>query len=343
MDQDFMEEFSLSQADRDVAERKRLESALYESDSRLRWLASIVEFSHDAIVSKNLDGIILSWNKGAEYVFGYTAEEAIGQPITIVIPQDRQNEERDILTRIRRGERVDHFETIRQRKDGHLIHISLTVSPVKDVKGNIIGASKVARDITQSKCDQERIAVLAREAEHRSRNVLATVQAAVKLSRADTVDGLKDAISGRVHAIANVHSLFAESRWIGADLLTIAKQELAPYLERSEFEIKIQGEPVLFEPNSAQALAVTLHELATNAAKYGSFSVAKGVICLHWKYTTEGGIYLVWKEEGGPPVQMPTRRGFGSRIIEQMIAQLNGVTRLDWRPEGLVCEITFPK
>src|SRR5580704_17255333 len=151
----------------DITERKEIEAALRERDDRLRWLASIVESSNDAIVSKNLDGIITSWNNGAERVFGYTAEEAIGQPITIVIPQDRQDEERTILTRIRRGERIDHFETIRQRRDGSLTVVSLTVSPVKNAEGKIVGASKIARDITGQKRSQEQITTLAREAEHR--------------------------------------------------------------------------------------------------------------------------------------------------------------------------------
>ena len=188
----------------------------------MRWLASIVESSDDAIVSKNLDGIITSWNRGAERVFGYTAEEAIGQPITIVIPQDRQDEERAILTRIRRGERIEHFETVRQRKHGSLIVVSLTVSPVKDAEGKIVGASKIARDITEQKRSQEQIATLAREAEHRSKNLLATVQAAVNLSHSDTPEGLKQAIEGRIQALANVHSLFVETRWIGAELSMIA-------------------------------------------------------------------------------------------------------------------------
>lgn len=130
------------EVNRDVTERKHIERALDESEQRLRMLASIVESSDDAIVSKNLDGIITSWNTGAQRVFGYTAEEAIGQPITIVIPQDRQGEEREILTRIRRGERIDHFETIRQRKHGSLIVVSLTVSPVKNAAGKIVGASR---------------------------------------------------------------------------------------------------------------------------------------------------------------------------------------------------------
>src|SRR6201988_839972 len=126
----------------------KIEAALRESEQRLRWLASIVESSDDAIVSKNLDGIIRSWNRGAERLFGYTAAEAIGKPITIVIPAERHAEEGTILERLRRGERIEHFETVRQRKHGSLIVVSLTISPVKDSNSKIVGASKIAKDIT---------------------------------------------------------------------------------------------------------------------------------------------------------------------------------------------------
>src|SRR5262249_33689560 len=248
----------------DITERKQAEAALHESEQRSRWLASIIESSDDAIVSKTLDGIITSWNRGAERVFGYTAEDAIGQPITIVIPEDRQSEEHEILTRIRRGERIDHFETVRQRKDGSLIVISLTISPIKNAKGKVVGASKIARDITEQKHSQEQIATLAREAEHRSKNLLATVQAAVNLSQSDTPEGLKRAIEGRIRALANVHSLFVKTRWIGAELSVIATQELAPYSEKDKKRVSLEGPPVLLEPNAAQAAAVALHELATN-------------------------------------------------------------------------------
>src|ERR1044072_8474976 len=116
-----------------------------------RLLAAIVESSDDAIASKDLNGIVISWNKGAERIFGYAAEEIIGKPISILIPSDRENEEPFILDRIRRGERIDHYDTVRKRKDGTLIDIALTVSPIRDEKGRVIGASKIARDITAHK------------------------------------------------------------------------------------------------------------------------------------------------------------------------------------------------
>ncbi len=325
----------------DITERRQVEAALGESEKRLRWLASIVESSDDAIVSKNLDGTVTSWNRGAERIFGYTAEEAIGQPITIVIPKDRQDEERTILSRIRRGERIDHFETIRQRKHGSLIAVSLTVSPVKNAEGKIIGASKIARDITEQKRSLEQISTLAREAEHRSKNLLATVQATVHLSQADTPEGLKQAIAGRVLALANVHSLFVETRWIGAELSTVARQELAPYCAKDEKCVQIAGPQILLEPNVAQAIAVTLHELATNAAKYGSLSAPNGEISLTWMHMADGRIILRWKETGGPVAQTPTHRGFGTLIIERMIGQLKGKARFDWHAAGLICEITL--
>jgi PAS domain S-box-containing protein len=325
----------------DITERKQVEAALGESQQRLRWLASIVESSDDAIVSKNLDGIITSWNRGAERVFGYSAEEAVGQPITIVIPHDRLDEEREILTRIRRGERIDHFETIRQRKHGSLIVVSVTVSPVKNAEGKIVGASKIARDITEQQRAQEQIATLAREAEHRSKNLLATVQATVSLSQSDTPEGLKQAIEGRILALAKVHSLFVETRWIGAELSTIARQELAPYFEKDETGVRINGPQVLLEPNTAQAVAVTLHELATNAAKYGALSVPNGQISLEWSHEADGRLILHWREIRGPAVRTPTHRGFGTRVVERMIRQLKGEAHFHWRADGLVCEITL--
>ncbi len=167
------------------------------------------------------------------------------------------------------------------------------------------------------------------------------MQATVHLSQSDTPEGLKQAIDGRIRALANVHSLFAKKRWIGAELSAIAAQELAPYAAAGESRVRISGPQVLLEPNTAQSIAVTLHELATNAAKYGALSLASGRVDLDWSHDADGKLYFRWTESGGPAVQEPTRKGFGARIIEQMIAQLKGQTRFRWRASGLVCEITL--
>jgi PAS domain S-box-containing protein len=327
----------------DLIDRNKAEAALRESREQFRWLASIVEFSDDAIVSQNLDGIITSWNRGAERLFGYFAEEAIGKPVTILIPAERQDEEHIILGRIRRGDRIEHYETVRRRKGGSLMDVSLTISPIKDAAGNIIGASKIARNITDRKRSEAQMSVLAREAEHRAKNLLANVNAIVGLSQSDTPDGLKEAIAGRIGALASVHSLFAQSRWTGAELGTVVKQELAPYSRDGGMRTRIDGPTVMLKPDLAQAIAVALHELATNAAKYGALSEAKGQVRVEWSRATDGRLVLRWAEAGGPPVKPPTRKGFGTHMMEAMIrGHEGGDVQLDWHADGLSCEIVVP-
>ena len=316
----------------DITERKRSEEAALR-------LAAIIESSDDAIISKDLDGIITSWNRGAERIFGYLAEEIIGKPITILIPPDHQKEEDAIIERIRRGQRIDHYETIRQRQHGSLIDVSLTISPLRNAQGKIIGASKIVRDITERKRSEAQIVNLAREAEHRTKNILATVQATVRLSHSNTSDDLKKLIEGRISALAKVHTLFVQSRWTGAELYTLVTQELLPYRGESEARVRISGPAVMLEPNTAQTIAISLHELATNAAKYGSLSVADGHVEIAWSRAADGRLSLRWIELGGPTVTPPTHHGFGTRIIENMIGQLGGKVRFDWRDQGLTCEL----
>lgn len=321
----------------DITERERNEQVAQR-------LAAIVGCSDDAIVSKNLDGIINSWNAGAERLFGYAAEEVIGKPITIIIPPELHHEESEILARLRRGERIDHYETIRRRKDGSLIDISLSVSPLRNRQGKIIGASKIARDISERKRAEERIRLLVRELDHRAKNLLALVQAAVHLTNAEDPQELKRTIAGRIQAIANAHALFVQSRWEGADLRTLAMEELAPYDEGTETRTKVKGPSLVLEPGAAQAMAVVLHELATNAVKYGALSAAGGRVEVDWSRNGNGELIFRWSERGGPAVKPPARRGFGARVMERLIRrQVKGDLRFDWRSEGLVCEIGLRK
>lgn len=320
----------------DITDRKR-------SEQDAQRLAAIIESSGDAIISKDLNGIITSWNPAAERIFGYLAEEIIGKSILVLIPPQYQDEETRIIDRVRRGHRVEHYETVRQRKHGGLIDVSLTVSPIKNADGKIVGASKIARDISDRKRTEAQLLNLAREAEHRTKNILATVQAAVRLSNADTVAEFKNAVFGRIDALAKVHALFVQSRWSGAELRSMVAQELSPYCGADDPRCRIEGPGMLLEPNAAQAIAVSLHELATNAAKYGPLSVPDGTLQVNWSRALDGRMVLRWVEAGGPPVTPPTRQGFGMRVMEAMIRdQLGGELRLDWRQGGLLCEITLP-
>ena len=314
------------------------------SDAIAQRLASIVESSDDAIASKDLNGIVITWNKSAERIFGYAAEEIIGKPISILIPPDRENEEPLILDRIRRGERIDHYDTIRRRKDGSLIDVSLTISPIRDEKGQIVGASKIARDITERKRQETFIALLSREVDHRAKNLLAVVHAIVSLTEGETAAGVKAAIVGRVQALASAHNLLANSHWQGAPLETIVEKELAPYCSEGNSRALISGQGLKVGPKTAQAVAIVVHELATNAAKYGALSIPAGRVRVEWSLTANQDLTIHWAETEGPELIPPSREGFGTRVVRMMIKnQLDGDVRFDWRDTGLVCDMRIPK
>ena len=218
----------------DVTAHRKVEA----TNSRL---AAIVESSSDAIVTNDTNSIIRSWNRGAEQIFGYAAQEVIGKPITLLIPADRQNEEIDILERIKCGERIQSYDTVRQHKNGSLVDISMTISPVSDATGKIIGASKIARDIKDRKYAEEARSLLAHEVDHRSKNLLSLVQAAVHFSEGETPAAIKMAIEGRIQALANVHTLLVESRWAGVDLRSMVIEELYPYCPQGTSRAVVDG------------------------------------------------------------------------------------------------------
>jgi PAS domain S-box-containing protein len=317
------------------------------ADQIRQHLASIVESSDDAIISKDLNGIITSWNTGAQRIFGYTAEEVIGQPVTMLMPPDRYKEETEILGRIRRGERVDHYETIRRRKDGRLLDISLTVSPMHNSEGRIIGASKIARDITERKHAEARQALLTRELHHRTKNLFAVVQAVVSRSFAGkrTVEEAETAVLDRLHSLAQTHMLLLEREWKGTDLLDLVRHEMRPFATR----VSVSGPTVMLNPQAAQNFALALHELTTNAAKYGALSVASGRVTIDWsvsppdKGTARPGDRFIfqWREQDGPAITKPVLRGFGSTVLEQVMSQYADLEpNIDFAREGLTYRVS---
>lgn len=199
----------------------------------------------------------------------------------------------------------------------------------------------VLMDLTDRKAAEDRLHLLAREVDHRANNLLAAVQSVVNLTRAEDVPGFRTRIVGRIRALANAHRLLAASRWTGAALAQVVAEELEPYREG---DVRIEGPDARLAPPVAQALAIALHELATNAAKYGSLSTPNGRTRVTWSALDEKRrIHMTWQESGGAPPSPSPRAGFGMTLLQRAFAgQPGGSVELDWRPEGLFCRLSFP-
>lgn len=304
------------------------------------WLAAIVSSSNDAIISKNLDGVVTSWNHAAERLFGYTAAEMVGRPIAGIAAPGREVEMADILERIRRGERLDHFETQRRHKDGHLVDISLTVSPILDGDGTVIGASKIARDITEQKRAAERLVTLAREVDHRAKNIMAAALSWIRLTRTDTVENLRMTLEGRIGALAAVHVLIARNAWDGATVRDV----LDAIFATPEPRVRVRGPRYFVLAAAVDSLGKTFHELASNAEKHGALSAPGGSVDVTLFTDLAGNLVIDWKERGGPRVVPPDRQGFGARMIAVFVPhELQGDARLMWEPDGVRCRIVVPR
>lgn len=325
----------------DMSDRRR-------DDIEAARLAAIVTSSQDAIVSKTLDGVVTSWNEGAARIFGFTADDMVGSMITKIIPPELHHEEWDILARIRRGERVEHFETIRVARDGRRVNVSVTISPLRDKWGRIVGASKVGRDITDRKIAEERQQTLVNELNHRVKNTLATVQslASQTLRSGGVPEITRNEFEARLLALSKAHDQLTRGNWEHADFATIVSDVFEPYRHANSGTLTLSGEAVKLNAQTALTLAMILHELATNAAKYGALSQPTGSLSVSWKVTNGAAparLAIDWQEKGGPAVTPPVRRGFGSRLLERGITrELRGSAHTTFDPAGFRCTMEIP-
>jgi PAS domain S-box-containing protein len=318
----------------DVTERRRAES-LNER------LGRIVEDSvSEAYVFDAETLRFLQVNRGARENLGYTMEELQALTALDLKPEFTRESFEALVAPLRKGEveRLD-FETVQRRKDGSLYDIAIRLQLMRDEP--VFFAA--IQDITERKQADARLKLLAQEVDHRANNLLAVIQAVVRLTRAGTVRDFVDAVQGRLVALARAHRLTADSRWAGADLETLVDEETAAYRNGDEARVRIRGPAIALSASAAQSIAMAVHELATNAVKYGALSVPEGRIDIAWTCGPDG-LALIWTESGGPPVVEPTSRGFGTGVIDGTIRQqLKGTMRFDWRREGLVCEMAVPR
>ena len=230
-----------------------------------------------------------------------------------------------------------------RRPDGQVRWCISSAAATKDDADRVVRVSGVTIDITDRKEAEERQALLAREVDHRAKNALALVQSIVRLTRSSNLTSYVNAVEGRIKALSRAHTMLSQSRWQGADLGGLVDEELAPYRTNESDRVVTSGPEVSLQPAAAQTLALALHELVTNAAKYGAMSSNSGRIRLTWELQG-GSLILHWSETGGPPAPEPASQGFGTKIIIASIErQLGGQATFDWRPEGLQCRFTVPR
>lgn len=430
-------------------------------------LAAVVENSDDAIVAKTLDGAILTWNKGAERLFGWRADEIVGKSIRLLIPEDRQAEEEAIIRQIVAGRRVSAMHTERLRKNGAKVRVSITVSPVRDADGRIIGASKIARDVgaleiarhqlqqserrfrmlsdniaqlawiaeadgaihwynkrwydytgatpeemdgwgwskvhhpdhidrvtanwrksldsgqpwedtfplrgrngryrwflsrarpiegedgtiacwfgsntdvTEQREQADAIQALLNEVNHRSKNMLTLIQSLARRSAPGNEQFVKRFVR-RLDALAANQDLLVRREWTHVDLGELIAAQLAFAIDIAEGQIHFAGPPVELGARAAETLGMALHELATNALKYGALSNDRGRVDIGWQLRGED-LSVEWVEAGGPRVTEPERTGFGTAVIRDIpLAALDASIELDFARDGLRWRMDLP-
>lgn len=283
-------------------------------------------------------------NKAAERLTGYDFEETTGRPLHDVIHHTYPDGSPFPLSecaidRAFPEKAGTQGEEVFIHKDGSFYPVAFTASPIHSEEAEVIGTVIEARNISEEKRNEETRRLLMHEVDHRARNVLTIVQSLTRFTRADDLETYKDILAGRISALARAQTSLASRQWEGGRLDDVVRQELEALCPKDTVDTK--GPEVSLSPKQVQPISMLLHELATNANKYGACSRAGGRVSVTW--ALEGRqVTLEWRETGGPPVVAPTREGFGSSLKDSMARQLNGAITRKWEPTGLCVAITFP-
>lgn len=287
-----------------------------------------------------------TWDEGQCRIFGVEYGQfspTVANLYALVHPDDL-DEFREAFQKMSEEQSSQQFQFRIRRPGGEVRWCMMSAAATHDNDNRLTRISGVTFDITRQRENEERQSLLAREVDHRAKNALTVVQAVVRMTRANDMDGYVSAVEGRIQALSQAHNILADSRWAGASLKRLVEEELAAFNNEDGARFNLSGPDILLMPDKAQSLALSLHELTTNAAKYGALSVENGSVDVSWSISDDGTLSINWREKGGPPIVEPTRKGFGTRILFAGVEQqLNGKAEMDWQPDGLVCRLSIPR
>ena len=328
----------------DITERRRAEEALRRSEEHLRQESRLVELSRSPIFVWDFDGGILQWNRGSEELYGYGRDEAIGQPKLVllqpVVPGSSFAALRQTLLDEGRWKGEVHHKT----KSGQVIEVESEIELVP-VNGRRL-VLESTRDVTGRKRWEEQQKLLLDELSHRVRNTLTVVQSMARQTLRNTTSSADfvERFEGRLSSLARAHKILVDSDWQGAELSALIDSQLRVHTSDASPRIRVEGTPLRLPAEMATPFGLILHELATNATKYGSLSSETGTVLLSWSSHQGAGskdvMTFVWRESGGPEVLVPTRKGFGSSLIERGLS--GSVVRREFLATGFVCTIELP-
>ena len=316
---------------------------LSRQELRLRYEA-IIELIAQPVYTLSPELTIQSWNPGAEQLYGYSPSEIVGRPARDLCPEGDYADFEALEQEVRKHGCAASADIRRRRKDGSIVHVILRLAPLRYEDGEISGYAAIAHDITERKAQERMRQLLLAELNHRVKNSLAMVLSIARFTarQSEGLEDFSERFSGRIQAMASAHDILTSTSWDGADLHTLISGQLT-HSDAREDRYSFVGPGVKLEPQAAVALALVLHELGTNASKYGALSASGGHLHLAWRMEDAGrALALRWQESGGPRVAPRSRRGFGSFIIEESLSGLDGTAEMRFEPAGLVCDIRIP-